>query len=220
MYPDGSPPPGQVTSGGPPYGPSGPSAPLLAYPVNRIPDDEPLVLRPRVGRFLLVISPLYLGLPVAVALVLVGLMATLTSISLWDALTFAGLGLAVAVVIGVVQCGVMVAVGMSGGPWLAAGPAGIWIRARRRSVRAVFLPWPVVARIYRRRSLFEEMVFVQAINPQPGVVDPATFARIDIGVQRALFRAGLSASPFYCGRRVDEVLAELHRISGGRVRIG
>jgi hypothetical protein len=83
----------------------------------------------------------------------------------------------------------------------------------------VFLPWPVIARIYPRRWLWDRPICVLAHDPRAGA-NAGAWARLDMGLQRALFGSRLTASSFYSGRRADDVLAELHELSGGRVPIG
>jgi hypothetical protein len=217
MHPQYRPSSGQPARGFATYGPAAPLA--GAHPVRRIPDGEPLVLRPRLSRFILVFGAIYIGIPLVLFLVLGGVLIA-TSGSHWsEIMPILGIAAAVAILLGALQLLMMAAFGMSGGPYLAAGPAGIWVRARKWPAKSVFLPWPAVARVYPRRWLFDRAICVQAADPRAGT-DAGALARLDMGLQRMLFGARLTASTFYCGRRADEVLAELHRLSGGRVPIG
>jgi hypothetical protein len=130
-----------------------------------------------------------------------------------------GVALAVTTVLGSLQMALVAAIGMSGGPYLAAGPAGIWVRARKWPARSVFLPWSMVARVYPRRWLFDRLICVQAVDPRAGA-GAGVLAQLDMGMQRLLFGAGFTASAFYCERGTDEVLAALRDLSGGRVPVG
>jgi hypothetical protein len=197
------------------------ATPHLPLPelVDRIPTDQPLVLRPRIGRFLTVFTTIYFGIPLAVYLAaFVALLAALGG-DLFEVLPVLAFPGAIVVVGGLVQLGIVLGFGMSGGPVLAANTEGLWIRARKWPAKSVFLPWPAVARIYPRRWLWDRAVCVLPHDPRAGS-DAGTWARLDMGMQKVLFGSRLTASAFYCGRRSDDVLAELHRLSGGRVPIG
>jgi hypothetical protein len=190
-----------------------------AYLAHRIPDGEPLVLRPRLSRFVLVFGTIYLGVPAALFGVATVALLVMTGDHWRDVVPIVGIAAGALIFLGALQLLMMASIGMSGGPYLGAGPAGIWIRARKWPAKAVFLPWPAVDRVYTRRWLFDRMICVQAADPRAGA-GAGALARVDMGMQRLLFGARLTASTFYCGRRVDDVLAELRRLSAGQVPIG
>lgn len=187
--------------------------------VDRIPEDQPLVLRPRLSRFVAVFGTAYIGIPVVLyGGVTLFLLATDGLVS-WDTAAILLLPGAMSVVFGLLQLALMAFFGMSGGPYLAAGPAGVWVRARKWPVKAVYLPWPLVARVYPRRWLWDRMICVLAHDTRAGA-NAGAWARVDMGVQRALFGSRLTASTYYCGRRADDVLTHLYHLSAGRVPIG
>lgn len=70
-----------------------------------------------------------------------------------------------------------------------------------------------------RRWLWDRVVCVQAVDPRTGA-GAGALASVDVRVQRALFGAGLTPWAYYCGADAGEVLAELGRLSGGRVVVG
>lgn len=196
--------------------PPGPPLPEL---VRRIPDDQPLVLGHRAGRFLAVFGPLYVGVPLVL---FAGLYTMLLSSPHTDLDDIGWLGFlpgTIMVVGGLVQLGIMLGFGLQGGPVLAANTDGLWVRARKWPARSVFLPWPAVAHVYARRWLWDRPICVLAHDIRAGT-DAGAWARLDMGTQKAMFGSRLTASTFYSGRRADDVLAELHHLSGGRVPIG
>jgi hypothetical protein len=194
--------------------------PPVAQPAAHIPEDTPLVLRPRLSRFLGVYGLLYLGFPILIGLCFLGILLFWLPPAERDEipsiLLFAS---TVPLIGGALQLAMMVGLGMSGGPYLAASADGVWVRARKWPARSVFLPWAAVARIYRRRWMWDQVVCVQAHDRRAGH-EAGAMARLDTRVQRTLFGAGLTASTFFCGRNADEVFHELRMLSAGRVPIG
>src|SRR5689334_16225013 len=160
--------------------------------VDRIPDDQPLVLRHRASRFLAVYGPLSVGVPLA--LVLAGAVFLMSQ----DGFEFRHIGWgglvpsAIIIMGGLAQVGIALGFNLPGGPVLAAGHQGVWIRARKWRGRSVFLPWPAVAHIYTRRWFWDRAVCVQPYDGRAGA-DAGTWARVDMGVQRALFGSPLTA---------------------------
>ncbi|GAA1034877.1 hypothetical protein GCM10009557_40860 [Virgisporangium ochraceum] len=203
----------------PQYGWTVPPGYPLPELVDRIPDDQPLVLRHRASRFLAVFGSLYVGLPLSLFLCMYTAFFTMLDQDLDDIGWLGFMPGAIVVAGGLFQLGIMLVAGLSGGPVLAANTDGVWVRARKWPARSVFLPWPAVAHVYARRWLWDRPVCVLAHDTRAGA-DAGVWARIDMGAQKAMFGSRLTASTFYCGRRADDVLAELHRLSGGRVRIG
>jgi hypothetical protein len=197
------------------------AVPALPPPrlVDRIPDDQPLVLKPRAGRFVAVFASIYIGIPLAL---LVGLSVALLlaiGVEIADALSILAIPAVILVGGGLLQLAIVMGFGMSGGPMMAAGIDGVWIRARKWPAKSVFLPWPAIARIYPRRWFWDRAICVLAHDTRAGA-DAGGWARLDMSIQKALFGSRLTASTFYCGRRADDVLRELHHLSGGRVPIG
>ena len=214
-------------STGPQFAPGGwtvprgfPQPPGFPLPelVKRIPDDQPLVLRHRAARFVAVFGSLYLGIPLV-------LVAGALTLLLMDGVDFGNIGwlgllpFAIMIAGGFVQLGIVLGFGLPGGPVFAANDRGVWVRAGKWPARSIFLPWPAVARIYTRRWLWDRAICVLPHDGRAGT-NAGVRARLDMGVQRAVFGSRLTASAFYCGRRADDVLAELYRLSAGRVPIG
>jgi hypothetical protein len=187
--------------------------------VKRIPDDQPLVLRHRAGRFVAVFGSLYVGVPLVLG---VGALALLGGTNGDGFRSIGWLGLlpfAILVVGGFLQLGIVLAFGLPGGPVLAANDRGVWVRAGKWPARSLFLPWPAVARVYTRRWFWDRAICVLPHDGRVGT-NAGARARVDMGLQKALFGTRLTASAFYCGRRADDVLADLYRLSAGRVFIG
>lgn len=191
----------------------------LPEPVDRIPDDQPLVLRPRAGRFVAVFGSLYVGVPLVLIVGLLTLAIVTIGMDVGDIGLLGLLPFAIIILGGLVQLGIVLAFGLSGGPVLAANTDGLWIRARKWPAKSIFLPWPAVAGVYPRRWFWDRAICVLAHDTRAGS-NAGAWARVDMGVQKALFGSRLTASTFYCGRRADDVLAELYRLSRGRVPIG
>lgn len=199
-----------------PQAPPGVPAPEL---VKRIPDQQPLVLKSRFGRFFAVFGTLFLGFPFVVVLGVSVLLFAVTGIGFGDLSLIVLAGYGFLAFFGLLQMAILMSMGLAGGPVLAANTEGLWIRARKWPARSVYLPWPMVARIYPRRWLWDHAICVVALDPRAGS-QAGVFARIDMAMQNALLGSRLTASTFYSGRRADDVLMELHRLSGGRVHIG
>jgi hypothetical protein len=185
--------------------------------VARIPGNAPLVLRPHRGRFLAFYGTLYLGVPLAIqGILLIASLIWLGPRSVGDlAGGFAIVG-GIMIAGGLFQLGLVAAFMMTGGPYLAASADGLWIRARKWPVRAMFLPWGAIQQVYARRWMLEKAVCVVTHDPHTGE-RAGLGARLDMRTQRLFFGARLTAPTFFCGRNADEVLADLHRLSGGRV---
>ena len=213
--------PPQFPPGGwavPPQFQQPPGGPLPEL-VDRIPDDQPLVLRHRVGRFVAVFGSLYVGVPLTLVLGGHLLLLTMTGTEIHEIGWMGLLPGAILVVGGLVQLAIMLGFSLPGGPVLAANGQGLWIRARKWPARSIFLPWPAVARIYTRRWFWDRAICVMPYDSRAGT-NAGAWARADMGMQKILLGSRFSASTFYCGRRADDVLAELHHLSGGRVHTG
>lgn len=206
-------------SAGPAVGMSS-APPWLPRLVPHMPDDAPLVLRPRASRLVAFFGALLLGVPAVVLLVFVGWMMYLAGPAhRADVLSGMWFTLVVWAFTGGIPLMLFVAFGMGNGPHLAAAPHGIWVQSRKWRTRSVFLPWEAVDRISvrRHRRVFWRLVCVDAGVPP---ADSELRVRLDMRRQRIVFGKRFNASPFFCGRRPQDVLAELSRLSGGRVRIG
>ncbi len=87
----------------------------------------------------------------------------------------------------------------SGGPILAAGPAGLWIKTRPTRGQAIWLPWEGVERIYRRRWGLEKMVCVKARDPRAGS-NLGAFTAVDSSMQQLFFGSGFTATCTYADK--------------------
>jgi hypothetical protein len=181
--------------------------------VPRIPEDQPLVLRPDRGRIIRVFGLIYIVVPLAFMVVAGAALAVAFGEAVILAI-FAGMGALFFGVFGALQLALMLGLLSSGGPYLAAGPDGVWIRARKWPAKSVFLPWPLVGDVYVRRWLWDRVVCVRPIDRRT-IEGIGLMGGIDMGVQSALFGARFTASAFYCGHDAHQVVAELGRFRQG-----
>ncbi|MEU6073118.1 hypothetical protein [Micromonospora sp. NPDC047074] len=212
--------PSQPFHGGPAFhhprgGHPAPPAPV----VRRIPEDQPFVVRPGLAKrgFVSMGIMLILILPIA-------FLASLGIVNSADPelRSQAALG-----VLGVVAC-LLALVGLplgiqlwligSGGPLLAVGPAGLWIRTRPTRGQAIWLPWEGVAQISRRRWSLEKMVVVKPRDSQV-LQHLGVFTRVDSATLNAFYGSGLVASLNFASRPEKEIMAAIAHYSAGRCRI-
>jgi hypothetical protein len=106
----------------------------------------------------------------------------------------------------------------SGGPVLAVGPAGLWIKTRPTRGQAIWLPWEAVDQVYRRRWGLEKMLCVKARDPRAGG-DLGAFTALDAGMQQAFFGTGFTATVVYADRTEREIMDAVLRYSAGRCRV-
>jgi hypothetical protein len=219
MHPDQPAVSGQGAS---PAAVAGPDAPLHSPGVTqRMPDDAPLVLRLRVSRLLAFFGTCYLGVPALVLAIFLGWVASnvppdRSSRVLPPIIIY---GVVLVFLLGGLQLFVVITAAMGKGPQLAADQHGVWVQSRRWRTRSAFLPWDAVDRIFvrRNRRVFWLLVCVRTVVPPP---DHGLRAGLDARTQRMLFGTTFNASPFLCGRRAGDVVADLSRLADGRVRIG
>jgi hypothetical protein len=188
---------------------------------KRIPDDGPLVLRLRVSRMLAFFGTCYVGIPAVVLAIFLWWVASnvppdRSSAVLQPLIPY---GVALVLVLGGFQLFAVIVAATGKGPQLAADHHGVWVQSRRWRVNAAFLPWDAVERTFvrRNRRVFWLLVCVRTVVPPP---DDDLRAGLDARIQRMLFGTTFNASPFLCGRRADDVVAELSRLADGRARIG
>jgi hypothetical protein len=197
---------------GQPYGfPPPPPPPVVA---KRIPEDQPFIVRPSVGKRLLLFGGLLLflvlvlGCPFAVGMSgngggdVGGALAVLACL---------------VVFIGSIL-GLQLYLLTSGGPILAVGPHGLWIKTRPTRGQAIWLAWPAVQEIYRRRWAFEKFVCVKPYDPRAGN-NLGAFTAIDSSVQKLFFGTGFSATVVFADRKEQEIMAALAHFSAGRIPI-
>lgn len=106
-----------------------------------------------------------------------------------------------------------------GGPILACDEHGVWVRARKWPVRAVWLPWEAVGRVYTRRWMQEKVVAFQPHDPSTGR-GGGVMAAMDSTAQRAYFGSKFTASVVFGDKREAEILAALAHFARGRVHFG
>lgn len=215
-HPHGGPPPGH-----PPYGYPGPPPgyPPPAPVTRRIPDDQPYVVRPSVLKRGLVFGGIVLVLLVPlVCLAGLGVAGSADPASRGDAvLTIASMAVCLLVAIGL-PLGLQLWLIASGGPVLALGPAGLWIRTRPTRGQAVWLPWEAVAQIRRRRWSLEKMLVVQPRDPR-AVQNLGAYTAVDSGLLTAFYGSGLVATLNFADRPEAEIMAAVAHFSAGRCPI-
>jgi hypothetical protein len=197
------------TEDGPPHRP---------HLVRHIPGDAPLGLSLRASRLFAFAGGMNLGIPtLALVVMLIWLVSNMPDP--WPMLPAARAGIVTVLFCGGFNTLIWMLVSSGKGPQLAADHHGVWVQARKWRIRSAFLPWEAVDRIFvrRNRRVFWLLVCVRTVVPPP---DHHLRAGLDARTQRGLFGTTFNASPFLCGRRADDVLAELSQLSGGSVQIG
>ncbi|MGI5242483.1 hypothetical protein [Dactylosporangium sp. CA-139066] len=182
---------------------------------RRIPENLPFVARPSAFKRALVLVPFVL-----VILLVIGCPATLLltadgpSHTSGDIVALVALMGCLTVVLGAVLTLQIVLVS-SGGPVLAASPAGLWIKTRPTRGQAIWLPWEGVAEIRRRRWGLEKMVVVRPRDPRvEGSL--GAFTAIDSAALKLFYGSGFTATLNFADRSEDEILAALREFSAGR----
>jgi len=111
-------------------------------------------------------------------------------------------------------------VAVSGGPQLALNPSGMWIRARKWPVKAIFLPWESIGRInVGKAGLGDRALCVHPKDPHAGA-GLGVFAGYDQAMQRAFTGAKLTASVRLADRPEQEILGAIAHFAAGRVWLG
>jgi hypothetical protein len=180
---------------------------------KRIPDDLPLVVYPSLGK-----RSLQFGLLLFLLVALLGCPAG------FAAADSSGDGLAVVAAVGVILLIAAAAVGFqlylitSGGPVLAAGPAGLWIKTRPTRGQAIWLPWEGIERIYRRRWSLEKMVCVKARDPR-ATSNLGAYTALDSSMQQLIFGTGFTATLNFASRSEQEIMTGLAQLAAGRCPI-
>jgi hypothetical protein len=184
--------------------------------LNRIPEDQPFVVRPSATKRAMVMG--------GVALVFVAPIVCLAGVALLDGADPQARGEAALGLIGVAVCllavialplGLQLWLIASGGPVLALGPAGLWIRTRPTRGQAVWLPWEAVGQISRRRWSLEKMLVVAPRDPR-ALQNLGTFTALDSGLLSAFYGSGLVATLNFADRTEQEILAAVAHYSAGR----
>ncbi|MBO4210330.1 hypothetical protein, partial [Micromonospora echinofusca] len=181
--------------------------------IRRIPTDQPYVVRPNASKRAVVFSALLLFI-LAVLVCPAGLAASSAADAVGLLLFLAGFAVVIGLLLGL-QLWLLV----SGGPVLAAGPAGLWIKTRPTRGQAIWLPWEAVERIYPRRWGLEKMVCVKPRDPRTGA-NLGAFTALDSGLQHLFFGTGFTATLNFADRPETEITQALTYYSAGRCRIG
>ncbi len=210
-----TPPPGYPPQ--PPHGaqpPGGPPPPAPVVP--RIPEDQPFVVRPNVtkrGLVFLGVTLLFIG-PIACC-------AGFGIVSSADPAMRAGNVAGILALVGCVLALVGLPLGIqlwligSGGPVLALGPAGLWIRTRPTRGQAIWLPWEGVAQISRRRWSLEKMLVVKPHDPRM-LPKLGAYTALDSAALSAFYGSGLVATLNFADKSEAEILAAVAHFSAGR----
>ncbi|MEV8513786.1 hypothetical protein [Dactylosporangium sp. NPDC051484] len=191
--------------------PPGPQAPIA----GRIPENLPFVARPSALKRALIMVPiavaalLVVGCPAALVLTAAG-----PNHTSGDLVALVALMSCLVVVFGS-TIGVQIFLISSGGPLLAAGPAGLWIRTRPTRGQAIWLPWEGIEHIRRRRWGLDKMVVVKPRDPrvEGGL---GAFTTLDSAMLKLFYGSGFTATLSFADRSEDEILAALRELSAGR----
>jgi hypothetical protein len=107
----------------------------------------------------------------------------------------------------------------SGGPVLAVGPDGLWIKTRPTRGQAIWLPWAAIERVYLRRWALEKMLCVKPRDPRVGS-GLGAFTAVDSGMQQAFFGTGFTATVNHADRSEAEIMRAVIGYAAGRCRVG
>jgi hypothetical protein len=176
---------------------------------KRIPEDQPFIARHSVKKRVL----LFGGFGGGVSLVF----AALVGAGSREPLAALGVFGCFAVMFGLIF-GLQIWLLTSGGPVLAIGPAGLWIKTRPTRGQAIWLPWEGIERVYQRRWAFDKMLCVKPRDPRTGA-NLGTFTALDSGMQQLVFGTGFTAPLNFADRAEAEIIAAVGHFSGGRVQV-
>ncbi|MEU7930990.1 hypothetical protein [Micromonospora echinofusca] len=210
-------PPQPFHHGSPPGGPWGDPVPPPV--TRRIPEDQPFVVRPNVAKrgLLMMGVALVLILPIACCAGL-GVVNSadpqLRSRSVVGVLALVGCLLALIAL----PLGIQLWLIGSGGPVLALGPAGLWIRTRPTRGQAIWLPWEGVAQISRRRWSLEKMLVVTPRDAR-ALRHLGAFTALDGAALNAFYGSGLVATLNFADRPEAEIMAAVVHYSAGRCQL-
>lgn len=180
---------------------------------KRIPEDQPFIVRHSVRKR----ATLFGGVTLGVALVLGCLVGAAVANNDGGVLPVIGLVGCVVVGLGLIF-GLQLYLLTSGGPVLAMGPAGLWIKTRPTRGQAIWLPWEAVEHVYRRRWSFDKMLCVKPRDPRTGS-NLGAYTALDSGMQQLFFGTGFTAPLNFADRPEAEIMGAVAHFSAGRVRI-
>ncbi|GAA3911266.1 hypothetical protein [Actinoplanes auranticolor] len=184
---------------------------MQPYPVvPRIPEDQPFIVRPSLRKRAVVLGGFVLAL-----LAFLGCVLGLGAIGSENGLALLVVFLVIAIFfVGLV--GLQVWLLATGGPVLAVGPAGLWIKTRPSRGQAIWLPWEAIGMISRRRWSFEKMLCVAPRDPR-AEQKLGAFTAFDSMVTQAAFGTGFTATLNFADRSEQEILQAVAYFAGGRV---
>ncbi|GAA3336942.1 hypothetical protein GCM10020358_11430 [Amorphoplanes nipponensis] len=186
---------------------------MQPYPVvPRIPADQPFVVRPSVRKRVF----LFGGFTLAVLAVL-GCVLGLGAIGSENAVALLAMFGLIALFF-VALFGLQIWLLTSGGPVLAVGPAGLWIKTRPTRGQAIWLPWEAIGLISRRRWSLEKMLCVAPRDPR-AEQNLGAFTALDAGVMKAFFGTGFTATLNFADKSEQEILQAVAHFAAGRVQL-
>ncbi len=106
----------------------------------------------------------------------------------------------------------------SGGPVLAVGPDGMWIKTRPTRGQAIWLPWAGIAHISRRRWSLEKMVVVKPRDPRADQ-NLGVFTALDSGILKLFYGSGFTATLNFADKPEAEIIGAINHFSAGRCPI-
>jgi hypothetical protein len=172
---------------------------------KRVPEDLPYVLRPQVR-----LVVFRLGLPYLLVLLLFtcGLVgrqpdASTELLVVW---------LAFAAFLGVLSVAT-IALRLTGGPLLGLHEHGVWVRTRRSPGQAIWLPWPTIEYVQRRRGRRGYLV-IRPRDLRLGGLRLGAWTRISLVNQETFLGPGFVVLPGFAGERAETVLGAMAHYSG------
>jgi len=183
------------------------------YPVvPRIPEDQPFIVRPSVRK-----RVLFFGGFVLILLVVLGCVLGLGAIGSANGLALLAL-FGVLTLFFVALFGLQIWLLTSGGPVLAVGPAGLWIKTRPTRGQAIWLPWEAIGLISRRRWSLEKLLCVAPRDPR-AEQNLGAFTALDAGMMKAFYGTGFTATLNFADKSEQEILQAVAYFAAGRVQL-
>ena len=193
----------------PAYPPPPYQAPAPPPVTKRIPEDLPFVVFPSLRKRMI-----FFGLVLLVIVLIFACPLGFAMSSSGDVAPFLAILGCVVVSFGLL-IGIQLYLISSGGPVLAVGPVGLWIKTRPTRGQAIWLPWEGIERVYRRRWSFEKMVCVKARDPRAGS-NLGAFTALDSSMQKLFFGSGFTATANFADKPEQEIMAALAHYAAGR----
>jgi hypothetical protein len=175
----------------------------------RIPEDQPFIVGHSVRKRAVVFG----GVSAALLLPLGGIFALLADPRNSVALLNCFIGI---VLLFVALFGLQIWMLASGGPALAIGPVGLWIKTRPTRGQAIWLPWESVGMVSRRRLNLEKLLCVAPRDPRASQ-NLGAFTAVDAHRVASLFGTGFVATLNFADKSEAEILAAVAHYSAGRV---